>query len=91
MYLTASKLNVVPQPRVINKKAAKLIARCKNPLYTHTKPCVLLWKCLDHFNGNVDTLEYSIKHLGGERTETFSDPCDDPNHAHTEACRVYDV
>jgi hypothetical protein len=51
----------------------------------------LLWKCLDHFNGNVDTLEYSIKHLGGERTETFSDPCDDPNHAHTEACRVYDV
>ena len=73
-------------PKVINKKATNLITRCNNPLYYHTKPCILLWKCLDHFNANVNRLEYSIKRLG-EPDEIIE--CD-TNHAHTDECRMYD-
>lgn len=80
------------QPRVINKKVSSLITRCNNPLHAHTKPCRLLWKCLDHFNANVNTLEYSIKQLGDDQCDEFGgdDECD-PDHAHTETCRVYDI
>lgn len=84
MYI-AVKLQV--NPRIVNKKAYNLITRCSNPLYTHTKPCRLLWKCVDHFNAKVDSLEYSIKQLGNE--EKYDEDLCDPDHAHTEACRIY--
>lgn len=41
---------------------------------------------MDHFNANVNTLEYSIKRLG-ENDEI--DECD-ADHAHTEECRMYE-
>lgn len=83
------KLNIVcakQLPKSIDKKAANLITRCNNPLHYNTQPCRRLWKCVDDLNANVGALEYSIKRLG-EKDDI--NECD-ADHAHTEACRVYE-
>lgn len=79
-----------PQRHTINPSISKLILKCNNPLYYHTESCGILWDSIESFNERVKEVEYSIDHYDVDLT-TEEDMCDDPDYAHTEECRVYDL
>jgi len=65
VHCSNSKLNSLyfQNRKTVNPKLTYMILKCSNPLLKDKKECVALWDHLDHFNKNIDTLEYSIKHL----------------------------
>ena len=71
--------------KTVNPKLNHMILKCSNPLLKDTKECVVLWNQLDGFNKQIDTLEYSIKHLDITKNDNFIF-----DGEHTEVSLVYE-
>lgn len=86
------------RPKQVHPSLSKMINKCANPLFYHTKPCVALWARMDEFNKHVGEIQYEISQLG--KRESLEDPdayldqrskdCDDYDQSGTDECRVFD-
>ena len=71
--------------KTVNPKLNHMIIKCSNPLLKDTKECVALWNQLDNFNKQIDTLEYSVKHLDITKNNNFIF-----DGEYTEISRIYE-